>query len=217
MAKHLWFKDTKDKILMIDETVMRARAGLLILIPIFMAFSFFYFNSMFTTQWIIDASTVNSDFVGVDTEDRKIYELEAVKRTYEYSLQTAFLIYAFFDLLCGMSIWSAKFSPSILFANFITRNKTPHYTPYSPKRFAWGIGLMLIFSCLVFFNPNMLPFVGTVLIPLNVAIGLLSTCWLFIWMELSFGYCIGCKVHAFLVQIGMLKDECYECNNIYQD
>ena len=217
MAKHLWFKDTEEEILMVNSTVMRARAGLLILVPIFIAFSFFYFNSMFTTQWIVDNATATSDFMETDSQDRQIYAVKAVKITSDYSLQTIVLVYAFLDLLCGMSIWSAKFSPSILFASFITRNKKPNYTLYSPKRFAWGMGLVLIFICILFFNPNMLPFIGTIMIPTNTALVLLAMCWFFMWMELSFGYCAGCTIHAFLVKAGLLKDNCYECNNIIKD
>lgn len=213
--KYLWFRDTSEEILFIDENIMRARSGLLIILPIFMAFSFFHFNSMFTSQWIIDATTYSSDFIDTDNQGRKIYALEAVKRTYDYTLQTIVLSFAFFDLLCGMSIWSTKFSPLIQLASFFMKNKKPKYTPYSPKRFSWSLGLCMVSLCILFFNPNMIPFVGSVFIPLYGAILLLSLCSLFIWMELAFGYCIGCTIHAFLVKVGIFKDECYECNNIY--
>jgi hypothetical protein len=216
MAKHLWFRDTKEETLMINRTVMRARAGLLILVPIFIAFSFFYFNSMLTTQWIIDDNTITSNILEKDNQDRQIYTIKAVKKTYDYSLETIILFYAFFDFLCGMSVWSAKFSPSILFAYFITKNKKPQYTLYAPKRFAWGMGLILIFTCILFFNPNILPFVGEVAIPLKVAITLLFTCWVFMWMELAFGYCFGCTIYEWFVKIGIFKEECYDCNDIYK-
>lgn len=214
MAKHLWFRDTKEEMLMVDRTVMRARAGLLILVPIFIAFSFFYYGSMFTSQWIVDNASATSDFMDTDEQNRQVYAIKAVKMTYEYGLQTIVLVYAFFDLLCGMSVWSAKFSPSILFASFVSRNKKPQYSSYAPKRFAWGMGLVLIFICILFFNPNMLPFVGTVIIPFDVAIGLLSACFLFMWMELAFGYCAGCTIYDWLVKAGVFKEECVDCNDI---
>ncbi len=214
MAKQLWFRDTTETIIMIDRTVMRARAGMLILIPLFIAFSIFYFNSSLATTWIIDDTTITSNISEKDTQDRQIYTIKAVKKTYDYSLETAVLLYAFFDFLCGMSIWSSKFSPSILFANFIARNKKPQYTLYSPKRFAWGMGLVLIFICILFFNPNIIPFVGEIIIPLGVAISLLSACFVFMWMELAFGYCFGCTIYDWLVKVGVFKDECYACNDI---
>ena len=67
---------------------------------------------------------------------------------------------------------------------------------------------------MLFFNPNIIPFVGEVIIPLGVAISLLAMCFVFMWMELAFGYCFGCTIYAWLVKAGVFKDECIDCNDI---
>ena len=209
MAKktnNLWFKDINDDILLVNENAMRARAGFLILMPIFLAFTFFDFNSMFTSQWIVNAVTASADMMDTDSANRQIYMVEAVKRTYDYTLQTSVLSFGLFELLSGVTPFTSKFSPTIRLATWIVRNKKPVYSAYTPKRFAWVVGGLLVTSCIVFFN--------SVLIPIPVALGLLATCLTFIWLELSFGFCMGCYVYYILVKVGFLKEECYECNNL---
>jgi hypothetical protein len=214
MAKSLWFRDDSEDILMIDENIIRARAGFFLFLPIFMAFTIFDFNSMFTTQWIVDNATANLDFMDADDQGRQVYMVEAVKRTYAYTLQTLVLTIALFEMFLGMNKKTCKLSPTIFLASYLMRNKKPVYVPYFPKRFAWGIGVFLMSLCILFFNPITLPFVGLIILPLEFALSLLTICSVFIWLEVSFGYCVGCKFHALLVKIGLLKDECYECNNI---
>ena len=214
MAKSLWFRDTSEDILMIDDNIVRARAGFFLFLPIFMAFTIFDFNSMFTSQWIVDNITANSDFMDADNEGRQVYMVEAVKRTYVYTLQTILLTIALVEMFLGMNKQTCKLSPTILLASYIMRNSKPSYVPYSPKRFAWGLGVILMSLCILFFNPGMLPFVDPIILPLEFGLTLLAICSIFIWLEVSFGYCMGCKTHALLVKAGILKDECYECNNI---
>jgi len=209
---NLWFKDINDDVLLVNENIIRARAGLFMVLPIFMAFTFFDFNSMFTTQWVVDNLTANSDFMDTDEESRQIYMVEAIKRTYDYTLQTVILTYALFEILMGMSKWTSRFSPTVLISVFLMKNKRPNYTGYAPKRFAWGIGAVFISVCILFFNPMM--FGTLIMVPLYMALSLLFLCSIFIWMELSFGYCIGCSIHSLLVKVGIFKNECYECNDI---
>ncbi len=33
-------------------------------------------------------------------------------------------------------------------------------------------------------------------------------------MEAILGFCVGCKLHALLVKVGIFKEECEACNNI---
>ena len=214
MSKYLWFRDSNEDVLMIDDNIVRARAGFFLFLPVFMAFTIFDFSSMFTTQWIVDNLTANSDFMDSDDKGRQVYMVEAVKRTYIYTLQTIVLVIALLEMFLGMNKQTCKLSPSILLATYLMRNKKPIYVPYAPKRFAWGIGVVLMSLCILFFNPGMIPFVGNIILPLEFALTLLSICSLFIWLEVSFGYCVGCQTHAMLVKLGVFKDECYECNNI---
>ena len=203
---NLWFKNIDDDILLVNENAMRVRSGLLFLMPIFLAFTFFDFNSMFTSQWIINAATASADMMDTDFLNRQIYMVEAVKRTYDYTLQTTVLSYGLFELLSGVTPFTSKFSPTIRFASWIVRNKKPVYSAYTPKRFAWVVGALLVSSCIVFFNST--------LISIPVALGLLGTCLTFIYLELTFGFCMGCYTYYILVKLGFLKEECYECNNL---
>jgi hypothetical protein len=33
-------------------------------------------------------------------------------------------------------------------------------------------------------------------------------------METVLGFCVGCKVHALMVKLGWMQDECEACNNL---
>ncbi len=214
MAKSLWFRDTDEDILMVDENVIRARAGFFLFVPIFMAFTIFDFSSMFTSQWIVDNLTASSDFMDADDEGRQVYMVEAVKRTYVYTLQTIVLSIALIEMFLGTNKHTCKFSPTINLATYIMRRKRPTYVAYAPKKFAWGVGVFLMSLCILFFNPTMIPFVDPIILPLEFGLTLLSICSLFIWLEVSFGYCMGCKMHYLLDKAGILKEECYHCNDI---
>ncbi len=208
-----WFRDINEDMLFINEQAMRARSGMLILIPIFLAFSFFYFNSMFTTQWIVDGASASSDMMDTNSKDQQIYAVEAVKRTYDYWRQTAVLLFGLFEMIVSMNKYTVRFSPTIRLSMWLSRNKKAYYSPYEPKKFAWFIGALLISSCLVFFNPWIIPIEGFV-IPIEYGLVFLGTCLTFMYFELAFSFCAGCWVHAKLAQAGIVKNECYECNNL---
>lgn len=214
MAKKLWFRDTDEEVLMVDENVIRARSGFFLFLPVFMAFTIFDFSSVFTSQWIVDNATATSDFMDPDDEGRQVYMVEAVKRTYMYTLQTIVLVIALIEMFLGISKTTCKLSPTINLATFLMRNKKPFYVPYAPKRFAWAVGVFLMSLCILFFNPTLIPFTDPIILPLEFGLTLLSICSLFIWLEVSFGYCMGCKLHDILVKTGFIKEECYDCNNI---
>ena len=214
MAKNnYWFRNIDEDMLFINEHIMRARSGMLFLIPVFLAFSFFYFNSMFTSQWIVDVSTASADMMDTNDANQQIYAVEAVKRTYDYWRQTAILLFALFEMLVSMNKYTVRFSPTIRIAMWISRNKKAYYTPYEPKKFAWFIGALLVSSCLVFFNPWLVPIEGFV-IPVKYGLMFLATCASFMWLELAFAFCAGCWIHAILAKAGIFKNECYECNNL---
>jgi len=216
MAKeqnNYWFRDINEDMLFINEHAMRARSGMLILLPLFLAFSFFYFNSMFTSQWIVDASTASADMMDTNAQNQQIYAVEAVKRTYDYWRQTSVLLFGLFEMLVSLNKHTVRFSPTIRFATWLTKHKKPYYSPYEPKKFAWKIGILLISLCIIFFNPWIVPIEGFT-IPVEYGLGFLATCFSFMYLELSLAFCVGCWVHAKLVKMGIFKSECYECNNL---
>lgn len=81
-----------------------------------------------------------------------------------------------------------KYSPSLIIARFMVRNQTPLYVGAAQKRFAWLIGLALstaMFIHMIIFNAY-----G----PINGLSCLI--CMIFMFFELAFGICIGCKIYA---------------------
>jgi hypothetical protein len=81
-----------------------------------------------------------------------------------------------------------KYSPSLIIARFMVRNQTPQYVGAAQKRFAWIIGLSLstaMFVHMIIFNAY-----G----PANGISCLI--CLIFMFFELAFGICIGCKIYG---------------------
>ena len=218
-----WFRDPNEDILYINETAVRIRAGMMILIPLFMAYTLF--DVLYTSEWIVDASTIEDTY---ETNDASqiIYSGEMVQRAYDFTAQTIVLFYALFELLISMTAKTARFSPTIQLSNYLARNKTPDWKPIAPKRFAWSLGVFLVTFCLIFFNPDTFAtwlnaiFSAEILpttynyIPQEIPITLMWICLGMIWLEAVIGFCLGCKIHSLLVWVGWIKEPCYACNNI---
>ena len=221
--KDLWFRDTKESNVHINDIAVRIRAGILLIIPLYMGLTLY--DVLYTTTWVVDGNTA-VDTYDTNWDEHVIYAVEATKRTYEYSTQTLILFYAIFEMLTGMFVSTARFSPTILISSFLAKNTTPVWKPIAPKRFAWSIGTILMSLCLVFFNPDtfahwvnfvwggeLLPTTENFL-PKGTGTFLAWTCLIFMWLETVIGFCVGCKIHAFLVKIRVIKEECAACNNI---
>jgi len=224
--KKTWFRDTDEPDLFLDENAVRVRAGIMLLIPVFMVLTLFYV--FYTSPWHVDPSSVQATF-DQTADSQIIYSGRMTHRVLDFTPQSIVLLYAIFELLAGMSAWSARFSPSIQLAAFLTRNKKPDWKPLGPKRFAWGIGLFLASFCLVFFNPGIFAqWVNTLFahqilpttynyIPYQVPVVLVWVCLAMVWLEAVMGFCLGCKLHALLVRLRLIKEPCYACNNIDWD
>ncbi|HHS99650.1 MAG TPA: DUF4395 domain-containing protein, partial [Thiomicrospira sp.] len=83
--KNLWFRDTKEEAIYINEVAMRIRAGMLLIIPLYMGLTLF--DVVYTSSWIVDGNTA-VDTYDTDWDDNIIYQVEAIKRTYDYTVQT---------------------------------------------------------------------------------------------------------------------------------
>ena len=224
--KKLWFRDPAEDTLYINDTAVRIRAGLLLIIPLFMGLTLYDAN--FNSSWIVTGEYLE-DTLETDWDERIIYRVEAVKRTYDYSVQTLVLLYALLDMLAGMFVVTARFSPSICLATFLANRhftSPPVWKPLVPKRFAWTIGATFIVLCLLFFNPDV--FAGWInrltgrellpetynYMPFWIPNTLVWLCIGFMWMETVLGFCVGCQIHAFLVWLGLIEEPCEACNNI---
>lgn len=224
--KNLWFRDPSETAPYLNDTAVRIRAGLLLFIPLFMGWTLY--DSIYSSPWLATGELIQ-DTLETDFDGRIIYQVEAVRRTYDYTLQTWLLLYALFEMLAGMFMLTSRLSPTILISSFLARGKRPLWKPLLPKRFAWAIGASLVTTCLIFFNPEV--FAGWV----NVVMGeewlpttenympswipttLVWVCIGFMWLETVLGFCVGCQVHALLAKVGIFEEECEACNNLDWD
>lgn len=218
-----WFQDTQAENIAVNDIAVRIRAGILFIIPLFMGLTLY--DVSYTYIWLVDSNTI-VDTYETDAKGRILYTAAMTRRTYEYSLQTGVLFYALFEMLAGLFVWSARFSPTIWLSSFLARQSPPVWKPLAPKRFAWLIAASLISICLIFFNPD--TFAGWVnslfgsellpttenFLPKSTGIVLVLVCLSFMWLEIVLGFCVGCQVHALLVRLGILKERCDACNTI---
>jgi hypothetical protein len=226
ILKNLWFRDTSEPTTYINEVAVRIRAGILLIIPLYMTLTLI--DAIWGMRWIVDGNTL-TDSYETDFDGHTIYAAQVIKRTWDYSVQTWVLFYGLFEMLVGMTIITSRLSPTVLISTFLARKQQPVWKPLAPKRFAWGIGATLIAVCLVFFNPvpvaefvNKLAGHGVLpetvsFMPYWIPLVLVWVCLGFMWMESVLGFCAGCSIHALLVKVGVLKEECEACNNIDWD
>lgn len=222
-VRNLWFRDTHEETIFINDTAVRIRAGILMIIPIMMGLTLF--DVVFGSHWEITGNMIKDTF-DTDFDGRILYHVEAVRRTYDYTLQTWVLFYALFEMLSGLFVSTSRLSPTILLASFLAKSHRPYWKPLVPKRFAWTLGSSFIIACLIFFNPD--TFAGWVnalfhsevlpttsnYMPRWIPVTLVWTCLGFMWLETVLGFCMGCKLHSIAAKIGLVKEECEECNNL---
>ena len=221
--RNLWFRDPNEKPVYINDVAVRIRAGMLLFIHIFLSFTLY--DAVYGSHWIVDGNTA-VDTYETDWDDNIIYQVQAIKRTYDYTVQTWVLLYALFEMLAGMTVLTSRLSPTILIASFLARTRKPEWKPLVPKRFAWSLGATFIVICLIFFNPEvfahwMNDLTGRTLLPTTeqympywIPLTLVWVCLGFMWLETVLGFCVGCQIHKLLVRLGVLKEECEACNNI---
>lgn len=226
IATNLWFKDPDASVVYINEVAVRIRAGILLIVPIYMGLMLY--DVAYTSKWMVDNNTA-VDTYNTNWDDQIIYAVEAVKRVYEYSTQTLILFWVLFEMIAGMFVATSRLSPSIFISSYLAKNKPPVWVPIVPKQFAWSIGASIVITCIIFFNPvvfahglnsvfqlDILPTTERYM-PAGLGIILVSVCLLFMWLEAVLGYCAGCKIHSLLVKVGLLKEVCHACNNLSWD
>ncbi len=219
----LWFRHPDDETPWINETAVRIRAGLMLAVPIYMAFTLW--DIVMGSKWVVTGNVVNDTF-DMDFDGRILYMVEAVRRTYDYSIQTWLLFYALFEMLAGMAVRTAYLSPTVWLSTFLARKAKPYWKPLAPKRFAWSIGATMVCICLVFFHPEVFAgWVNTIFqsqvlptteqyMPRWLPLVMVWLCLGFMWLEAILGFCVGCQIHAGLVKLGIFKEECEACNNL---
>jgi hypothetical protein len=94
----------------------------------------------------------------------------------------------FFDFSVRMFTGMTPLSPFGVLGTLLVINQKPEYVGAVQKRFAWGIGVALSFTMMVFTNSNI------------TSIYFLYICMLclaFMWLECAVGFCVGCWIYKF--------------------
>lgn len=84
----------------------------------------------------------------------------------------------------------------------------PRPTAFAPKRFAAGIGAVMTLAAatLLLLQPALGAAAGTVALVIGVAMVL------FPLLEAAFGFCVGCRIFAGLIRLGVVsEDVCVDC------
>lgn len=218
-----WFNEADAPVAMLNDTAVRIRAGILMFIPLFMAYTLL--NAVNGSPWVVTGNSI-VDTYEMDFSGRILYQVEAVRRTYEYSLQTKLLLYGLFEMIAGMFRVTAILSPTIWFAKTWAKFRPADWRPLLPKRFAWTFGAIMVSICLVFFNPDTFAtwintLTGSEILPTtrNYMPGwipnvLVIICVSFMWMEAVLGICAGCLLYSGAVKLGLAKEVCVACNSL---
>ncbi len=101
-------------------------------------------------------------------------------------LPAQLMIIAFFGDF-AIRVFAPRFSPSLILGRLAVSGQKPEYTAAAPKRFAWTIGLALasfMLVTLVFMRDMSL-----------VNFSICGICIVLLFMESSFGICLGCVIY----------------------
>jgi len=104
------------------------------------------------------------------------------------------------NFLIGIFI-NPQYSPTMAFASIAIRKQKPLYVGAIQKKFAWSLGLAM--STATFVLSIFLLHDASLLTAVCI---LCSTCLAVIYLEVSFGICLGCKIYFYLIKIKLLKE-----------
>ena len=113
----------------------------------------------------------------------------------EFIFIQVFVLIFFFDFLMKVVV-GTRFSLVSQLANLIVAKQAPEYVGAIQKRFAWSIGLVLALSMIV-----MIFGFGVIGLPNLIVCGI---CLTFMFLETSFGICVGCKIYNYLMSVGAI-------------
>ena len=128
--RSLWFRDLQEDPIFINDIAVRIRAGLMLVIPLYMSFTLF--NIVFGSPWVITGNMI-TDTYDMDIDGRILYHVEAVRRTYDYTVQTYVLFYALFEMLSGLFVFTSRLSPTIWLASWLAQHHRPVWKPLAPR------------------------------------------------------------------------------------
>ncbi|HIP47372.1 MAG TPA: DUF4395 domain-containing protein [Lutibacter sp.] len=104
-----------------------------------------------------------------------------------------------FNFIIGIFI-NPKFSPTVLLAKLVVRKQSALPIGAIQKKFAWslGLGLASVIFVLSLFLQNDVSFFEPVCM-------LCLICLVLLFLETSFGICMGCKLYYLFIRLNIIK------------
>jgi hypothetical protein len=107
-----------------------------------------------------------------------------------------FVILFFLEFLIRIAV-NPSFAPFYAWGSLFVSNQRPEWVGAAQKRFAWLLGALMAVAMIV------LIYVFNVRGPVNAIICMI--CLTLMWLETSLGICVGCKIYAGLIKLGLIK------------
>jgi len=195
-----WFQDKPEQSntnqVFINERAIRARAGIIFLIPIILLF--IRLDHADHNEWIINPSyTITQD--QTDTVN-----VPVIQRAYSHTFAYGLIFFVMYEMLMAMFVRTSHFSITSMLGAFITSRQKPIFQPMRPKIFAWLIGFVLAVLCQISLYYNVMQ---------SIAFYFLAACLLFMWLEAVCGICAGCYFYRGLAKMGIIQEPCAPCEN----
>lgn len=106
--------------------------------------------------------------------------------TSDFSLLRAFGAYFMLEMFLRLFV-GARFTPTLIIADFLVRKQRPEWVDAAPKQTAWYLGFALVLvAC---FMMGWLGFRN------EIVLGLCALCLTFLFAEAAVGFCVGCWLH----------------------
>ena len=173
--------------LYINERALRARAGLMLIIPTILLF--IRLDHGMHMEMIMDMSTG-----------------QMVPREYSHTLPYILLVLAMWEMVMPMSKATARLSLTAQLGTLLTRGQPPTFVPMRPKLMAWSIGWVMAVICLAS-AIGMDQFSYMHPAPQY----LIYICMGFMWLEAVANICAGCILYNALARVGIVKEACATC------
>jgi len=204
----------------INERAVRARAGILLTIALFLLFTRLdhghHNEFVLMDQFMHGAMKHNSmdhssmghgSMSMTASEDQSSpMMVEVVPREYYHGHVLVLLLFVIYEMLMPMFRETAKFSVTARIGLWLTRKQTPLYVPMRPKVLTWIIGGTMASTCF-----SLTVAMLTIGFMSNLGLVLLVLCAGFMWLEATSNICAACILYNWLSKIGVVREVCPTC------
>ena len=172
-----------------NERAVRARAGLLLVISIFILFV-----RLSHGDHSAAGEAVTATIAGGQDAAAGGFELD-------HFINHFLIFFVMYEMVVGIFFGLTPLSPTGVLGTLITWNQPPDWRPARPKKLAWSIGFVMAVFCQVSL------FTGQWM---GLSMIALISCVTFMWMEAAFGICVGCHMFLWIHKLTG-KEYCPSC------